>query len=381
MELTDQQLNEILLPWGLNQTNYISRKYGSGHINDTYCIIDMKEPNTCKYILQRINHEIFTKPENVMENIAGVTSYLAKIIQAEGGDPLRETMNIVPTVDGTYYIKLHHASAVPGSVHIQYWRLYHYIKDSMDFQCSPSPEVFAESGRSFGRFARRLIDYPAATLHETIQSFHDTPKRFNDFQKAAQIDCCNRAKNCPKEIDFILKRKQDCFVLQDLLEKEELPLRVTHNDTKLNNVLFDTKTGKGICVVDLDTVMPGLLANDYGDSIRFGASTALEDESNLKKVHFSLELFKVYTKAYLAEVGSVMTDKELETLAWGARLMTLESAMRFLADYLQGDIYFKISREKHNLERARTQIKLVSEMEDSFAEMQNIIIHLAQTNH
>ncbi len=378
-KLTNEQLNQILEEWGLHKETYTSRRYGSGHINDTYCIADRKEPDTCKYILQRINHAVFTNPEHVMDNIVGVTSYLAEIIKAEDGDPMRETLNIIPTIKGENYLKkVFHHSENGNTENVTYWRLYYYVKNSMDFQKSPSLEIFSESGYSFGRFARRLIDYPVATLYETIENFHDTPKRLADFKKVVEADQQGRVKNCQAEIDFILKREKDCAVLQNLLAKKELPLRVTHNDTKLNNVLFDNKTGKGICIVDLDTVMPGLLAHDYGDSIRFGASTALEDEQDLEKVHFSLELFEVYTKAYLEEVGSVMTEKELETLAWGARLMTLECGMRFLMDYLQGDIYFKIDREKHNLERARTQIKLVSEMEEHFSQMQHVIMQSAQ---
>lgn len=372
-KLSSKQLYGILDQWDIDSNKVNIRPYGSGHINDTYLINDKNNPDSTSYILQRVNHDVFTEPEKVMRNIVDVTTFLAKKIGIEGGNPRRETLNVLPTVDGEA-LNIIEIESANDEDYQEYWRLYIFVEDTVDFQQSPSLEIFAESASAFGRFARRLIDYPAGTLHETIERFHDTPKRFDDFLLALKADQVARAKTCQPEINFFLEREQDCHVLQDLLENDQLPVRVTHNDTKLNNVLFDRETGKGLCVIDLDTVMPGLLAHDYGDSIRFGASTALEDEPDLTKVHFSLELFEAYTVAYLTEVGPVMTEKELETLAWGARLMTLECGLRFLTDYLAGDTYFKIERKNHNLDRARTQIKLVSEMEVNFDKMQEIIM-------
>ena len=218
-----------------------------------------------------------------------------------------------------------------------------------------------------------MADYPAETLHEAIKGFHDTKARFQVFKEAVEKDVCGRAADVQKEIDFVLAHEDVANVFGDLQAKGEIPLRVTHNDTKLNNIMIDNITGKGICVIDLDTVMPGLAMNDFGDSIRFGASTAAEDEPDLKKVHFSLSLYESYTKGFLEAAGKSLTSEELCSLPVGAKLMTLECGIRFLTDYLEGDVYFKISHEKHNLERCRTQLKLVSEMESNWNEMNDII--------
>lgn len=220
---------------------------------------------------------------------------------------------------------------------------------------------------------KQLGDYPAESLHETIPQFHDTVKRFNDFAVAVKKDVKNRGRLCRSEIDFALARKDDCGVLMEQLKEGLLPLRVTHNDTKLNNILFDADTGEGLCIIDLDTIMPGLAANDFGDSIRFGASTAEEDERNLDKVHFDIHLYELYVKGYLEMAKDVLTPAEIESLPWGARLMTLECGMRFLTDFLQGDVYFKTAYPEHNLVRARTQFRLVKEMEEQFDVMCDLV--------
>lgn len=227
--------------------------------------------------------------------------------------------------------------------------------------------------RTFGNFQMLLSCYPADTLHETIPDFHNTPVRYRNFLSALEADALGRAKECEKEITFVREREAFTHIFTDLQQKGELPLRVTHNDTKLNNILIDQKTGKGLCVVDLDTVMPGLAMNDYGDSIHFGASTALEDERDLEKVHLDLGLFEIFTRGFLEEAGGVLTPAEVELLPAGAKMMTLECGMRFLADYLEGDVYFKTHREGHNLDRARTQFKLVADMEEKWEEMHRIV--------
>jgi acetyltransferase-like isoleucine patch superfamily enzyme len=360
----DRNLEDALYAFRLGETASYVKPFGSGHINDTYAVYVGEGAGELRYVVQRINPDVFKNPRGVMENIVGVTEYLRQGILARGGDPDRETLNYMPTTTGALYFE--DADGSP-------WRCYHYIPHSVCIESVRTPQDFYQSARSFGAFLRALEHYPAATLHETIEKFHDTRKRYRDFAVALERDVKNRAATCQPEIAFVKAHKKDCSVLMDLLEQGELPLRVTHNDTKLNNVLFDEATGEALCVIDLDTIMPGLAANDYGDSIRFGASTAAEDEPDVSKVHFDLTLFEAYTKGYLEEAGTALTAKEKATLPWGAKLMTLECGMRFLTDYLQGDVYFKINHPSHNLERARTQFKLVQEMEQHWQEMQDIV--------
>lgn len=339
--------------------------WGNGHINDTYLLIyenEKKEPK--RYILQRMNKSIFTKPIELMENVLGVTSYLRKIIIENGGDPDRETLNVIPAKNGKSYF-------VDSTG--EYWRAYNYIEDATSFEQVEKPEDFYESAVAFGNFQRLLADYPAETLHETIKGFHDTKARFEVFKKAVAEDVCGRAASVKDEIDFVLAREDVANCFGDMLAKGELILRVTHNDTKLNNIMMDNATRKGICVIDLDTVMPGLAMNDFGDSIRFGASTGAEDEPDLDKVWCDMNLFENYTKGFIEGCGGKLTKKEIELLPMGAKVMTFECGMRFLTDYLQGDTYFKIHREHHNLDRCRTQFKLVADMEAKWETMAEIV--------
>ena len=234
------------------------------------------------------------------------------------------------------------------------------------------PEEFYESAVAFGQFQKLLADYPAESLHETIPNFHNTIDRVEKFKKAVEADVMKRAADVREEIQFVLDREADCHVLCDMLAAGEIPLRVTHNDTKLNNIMLDHETGKGICVIDLDTVMPGSALYDYGDSIRFGANTGAEDEKDLSKISCDLELFSLYTKGFIEGCGGSLTEKEIRMLPMGAKLMTLECGMRFLTDYLEGDHYFKIHRPEHNLDRTRTQFRLVKDMEDKWEKMQEI---------
>ncbi|MCD8152171.1 MAG: aminoglycoside phosphotransferase family protein [Clostridiales bacterium] len=344
----------------------VSRKpYGSGHINDTWLLVfDRTDGMQKKVILQRMNREVFAKPVELMENIVSVTAYLRERISQDGGDPDRETLNVILTCDGRpYYVD---ASG-------EYWRAYHFIEDASCYDRVEKPEDFYESAVAFGHFQGLLADYPAETLHETIPGFHDTKARFAVFRQAVAEDVMGRAADVREEIQFVLDREDVADYFADLLATGELPLRVTHNDTKLNNIMIDNVTGKGICVIDLDTVMPGLAMNDFGDSIRFGASTADEDEQDLSKVSCSMELFDIYTKGFLEGCAGKLTQKEIELLPMGAKVMTFECGMRFLTDYLQGDTYFKIHREGHNLDRCRTQFKLVADMERKWDEMQTIV--------
>ncbi len=341
------------------------KEHGNGHINDTFLLTyEIGNMGTIKVILQRINKEIFAKPEQMMENILGVSAFLKEKIIKRGGDPYRETVNVIPAKDGKPYYVDHTG---------EYWRSYVYVLDTGSFDMVQSKEEFYESAYAFGHFQSLLADYPAETLYETIANFHNTKIRFATFLKAVEEDVMGRADKVREEIQFVLDREADANFFTDLLEQGELPLRVTHNDTKLNNVLFDNVTHKGVCVVDLDTVMPGLAMHDFGDSIRFGASTAAEDEQDLSKVSCDMELFAIYTKGYIEGCGGKLTAREIELLPMGAKIMTYECGMRFLTDYLQGDVYFKTHREGHNLDRCRTQFKLVADMEAKWETMQEIV--------
>ena len=362
----NRNLEDAIYAFGFGPQCSFVKPFGGGHINETYAVY-MPGPNGTDvplYVLQRINRHVFHHPEQVMENIFGVTEYLRDVIRQNGGDLDRETLSYIKTKDGDNYFEDDNG---------QPWRCLHYVANSVCYHQVEHPEQFYQSALSFGLFLKQLGAYPAETLYETIPHFHDTVKRFRDFQDAQRKDVKNRVRLCRPEVKFALSREQDCGVLMKQLEAGELPLRVTHNDTKLNNILFDKDTGKGLCIIDLDTIMPGLAANDFGDSIRFGASTAEEDEPDLDKVHFDIHLYEMYVKGYLEMAKDVLTPAEIESLPWGARLMTLECGMRFLADFLQGDVYFKTAYPKHNLIRARTQFKLVKEMEEQFAEMQRIV--------
>ena len=339
--------------------------FGCGHINDTYLLtFDMEDNSQNKIIMQRMNRNVFPKPVELMENVMGVTTFLKNIIVQQGGDPERESLNVIPAKDGKAYCQDEDG---------EYWRAYKFITDATCYEQVEKPEDFYESGVAFGKFQNMLADYPAETLHETIVDFHNTKKRFATFKKAVEEDVMGRAASVQEEIQFVLDREDVANYFTDLLEKGELPLRVTHNDTKLNNVMIDNATGKGICVIDLDTVMPGLAMNDFGDTIRFGASTAAEDEKDLSKVSCDMDLYDIYAKGFMEGCGGKLTAKEIELMPMGAKVMTYECGMRFLTDYLQGDVYFKIHREEHNLDRARTQFKLVADMENKWDTMQEII--------
>ena len=363
--VTSRDLEDALYAFGFGpQCSYV-KPFGEGHINETYAVyMPTDKGEEFAYILQRVNNNVFKDPAGVMENIFGVTEYLRNVVREEGGDPDRETLSCIKTKNGCTFFEDSEG---------QPWRSYHYIPNSVCYQLVEDPEQFYQSGASFGHFLKQLGNYPAASLKETIPDFHNTVKRFENFEIALKRDIKNRSVTCKPEIQFVLERKEDCKVLVEQQENGILPIRVTHNDTKLNNILFDADTGKGLCIIDLDTIMPGLAANDFGDSIRFGAATAEEDEKDLSKMHFDISLYELYAKGYLEETRDVLTTEEAASLAWGARLMSFECGMRFLTDYLQGDTYFKTAYPEHNLVRARTQFRLVDEMEQQFDQMIEIV--------
>lgn len=342
--------------------------YGNGHINDTFLLSCDDAGTERKYILQRMNRSIFKNPCNLMENVANVTAYLRKMITARGGDPDRETLNVIKTKNGENFYE--------DSLH-NFWRIFLFIDGTVCQEKVESREDFYDSGVAFGGFQQLLAGYPADTLHETIPLFHHTPSRFRDFKKAVAEDPLGRAHTVQAEIEFALEREADTHVLTDLLKKGKLPLRVTHNDTKLNNILFDAKTKKALCIIDLDTVMPGLSLYDFGDSIRFGASTGAEDERDLSKIELDLSLFEAFTRGFLEGCAGSLTPSETSLLPMGAKLMTYECGIRFLADFLVGDTYFKIHRENQNLDRARTQFKLVADMEKKWEHMTDTVRRLS----
>lgn len=354
---------KIIQMFALEGTLVGVQEYGSGHINRTELVEMERDGQREKYILQRINTDIFRDVDGLMENIVGVTDYLRTKIKERGGDPDREALWVIPAKDGASYCR----------VDEDCYRMYRFIQDAVCYDAVREPGDFYESALAFGTFQSLLADYPADTLHETIPDFHNTPKRFADFSRSVQEDVCGRLALAQKEIAFIKEREQEMSVLTDLLAAGELPLRVTHNDTKLNNVMLDAKTGKGVCVIDLDTVMPGLAVHDFGDSIRFGANTAAEDETDLSKVSLDLGLYERYLDGFLQGCQGSLTQKELEMLPMGAKMMTLECGMRFLADYLSGDTYFRIHREHHNLDRCRTQLALVADMERKWEQMEKLV--------
>ncbi len=360
----DTLTQDVLSAFAFPATLVGAVRYGQGHINDTYCVICQPQDGDCvRFILQGLSSAAFPHPEELMENMVGITSYLKEQIVKNGGDVQRETLSIVKTKDGKDYY-----TDSDGKV----WRLIPFIENTSSYQ-SATAELFEASARAFGRFQYMLQGYPAETLHETIARFHDTENRFEKFVAALEADKMHRAKDVQAEVQFVMERKADCSVALQALREGKLPLRVTHNDTKLNNVLFDRTTGEALCVIDLDTTMPGLSINDFGDSIRFGANHSAEDEKDLSKVNFDIALYEAYTRGFLQGAQGSLTPAELEYLPWGAKLMTLECGIRFLTDYLDGDNYFRIHYPEQNLDRCRTQFKLVKDMEEQFQAMHDVV--------
>lgn len=342
-----------------------AKPYGFGHINDTYAAnFRQADGGVYRTIMQRINHFVFKNPEELMANLSAVTTHLRGKILAEGGNPDRETLTLIPTQGGDTFYRTDDG---------YYWRAYIFIENALTYQIPESPQHIYNAACAYGNFQQMLSDFPAAQLHETIPNFHNSASRFEDFLAAVESDPIKRSQAVQAEIDFVLQRAEEMPILVDLITRGDLPIRVTHNDTKYNNVMIDDETGAGICVIDLDTVMPGSLLYDFGDAIRSITNTAAEDERDLSIVHFNLDTFEKYAQGYLAATRDALTPREKEYLAFSARLMTLECGMRFLADHLSGDIYFRTHRENHNLERCRTQFKLVAEMEENFDQMQEII--------
>lgn len=325
----------------------VAEGYGNGHINDTYLV------TMPRYILQRINTSIFRNPDQLMENIENVTAFLRERIKEDGGDFQRGTLTVVPTLEGGRYYKVDDENV---------FRVYRFVEGTKTIESSKTPEDLYQAGVGFGHFQKLLADFPVERLHETIKDFHHTPKRIEALRQAIREDRAGRAGSVRAEIDFALENASWAGTVVQGMEAGRIPVRVTHNDTKINNILFDQDTGKAVCVIDLDTVMPGSMLYDFGDALRIGGSTAAEDEVELDKVWFDERAFEAFAKGYLSEMREALTEDELALLPLSVKLMTYECGIRFLTDYLNGDTYFKIHREHHNLDRARNQFKLVADI-------------------
>lgn len=339
--------------------------FGQGHIHDTYLArLRLPDGVDSRCILQQVNTAIFRDPEGLMENIAQVTGHLRAKILAEGGDPRRETLSLFPAVDGKVFWR---------SPRGDFWRAVAFIDRTYTETVASGPASLYQAARAYGRFQRRLADFPAGRLHVTLPNFHNTPLRFEAFLAALQRDAHNRATNARPEIDLALQRAGEAGFLHERFVRGELPERVAHNDTKVDNVLFDEKSGEGVCVIDLDTVMPGLGILDFGDLVRSGATHAAEDEPDLSKITLDLERFSAIAQGFLEETRSSLTPTELAALPWAARVITFEQGLRFLTDFLNGDTYYKTRHPGHNLERCRTQFKLLRDMEAAFEEMERVV--------
>ncbi|MDU4890744.1 MAG: aminoglycoside phosphotransferase family protein [Clostridium sp.] len=340
------------------------KPFGGGHINDTFLVVTENAEKREKYILQRINHDIFKNVEKLMENYCNVCDYLKDVVESRGGNPLRETITVVKTKDGNSFVKDSKGN---------YWRGILFIENSITSEVIECKEDLYKTGKAFGGFQNMLSKYKADTLFESIPNFHNTKERFKSFLDAVEKDVAGRRSEVEEDIKFILDREEDTAALVDLLESGELPLRVTHNDTKIGNILLDKDTKEGICIIDLDTVMPGLSLYDFGDAIRSGSTYAAEDEKDLDKVYVDLELFEAFTKGFIEGSAGVLTEKEIEMLPMGAKVIILEQGIRFLGDYLNGDVYYKTSYDKQNLYRTRTQLKLVADMEKKWSKLNEIV--------
>lgn len=334
----------------------------AGHINYTY-LVDCGAGNP-QYILQRVNTEIFKNPFELMSNIKGVSRHIACKAAQSGGDPGRMARTIIETKSREdYYID-------PDG---GYWRSFLEIDDVVSFDFPGSPELFYKSAVAFGRFFKQLSDYPVEMLYVTIPDFHNTLSRMQEFKQALAQDKLGRAAQLQPEIEFILSAQPDCSYITDRIADGRIPLHVTHNDAKLSNILMDKNTGAGVCIIDLDTIMPGSILYDFGEAIRFGASAAREDETDLDKVQIDLAMFEIYVRGYLEEIWDVITREELLGFPMGAYLMTLETGMRFLGDYLNGDTYYQIHYPGQNLDRARNQLKLAENMKEKIDQMAEIV--------
>ncbi len=356
-----KEIFDIAKKFNINTEPVSMQECTIGHINSTY-FVDCE--NGERFVLQHINTNIFKDPDILMNNIVGVTAHIRKKLEAEGNDPLRGTLKFYCSESGLYYYKDEMG---------RYWRLYKYVGDVDCFQTADSTDLLERVGKAFGHFQMQLADYDAGLLRETIPNFHNTPSRLNDFKIALEKDTAGRAASIPEDIKFVLDHAEVCSYIMDKIKEGDIPLRVTHNDTKLNNILMDHETGEPVCIIDLDTIMPGSVLFDFGDAIRFGASSALEDETDLSKVYMREEAFDAFAKGFVSGLEGSLSETEIMELPMGALIITLETGIRFLTDYLNGDVYFRVHHAEHNLDRARNQFALVRDMEKKMPLMREIV--------
>ncbi|MDR2844663.1 MAG: aminoglycoside phosphotransferase family protein [Puniceicoccales bacterium] len=339
--------------------------YGSGHINDTYAVTYDQGAARVRYILQRVNHHIFKNTTGVMENVARICRHsLAKLHRENIPDASRRTLTLVPSTTGADWV-------VDDAGN--FWRCCIFIEQASAYDIVETPAQAFQAAQAFGNFTKLLVDIPGGRLVETIPNFHNTQNRYQNFQKALAADTQNRAKDVAPEIAFLQAREKDCARVVDAIARGEIPERVTHNDTKLNNVLIDDHTQNALCVIDLDTAMPGSALYDFGDMVRTATAPAAEDETDLRKVFCRPEYFEALARGYLAALGDTLNGTEIALLPFSGKLLTLEVGMRFLTDYLEGDTYFKTTHPAHNLERCRNQFALVASIESQLDAMSQLV--------
>lgn len=365
----DEKLQSVIDGFDFPGTLERCSEIKTGHINRTYRLAFRQGDIVREYLLQRINTFAFHKPEEVMENVTLVTEHIRRATEARGINPENRVLRVIPTRAGRplYY------DAEDGA-----WRAYNFIAHAHSVDAVESPEQFEIVGRAFGDFQSSLSDFPIEKLHDTIPYFHDTIRRMDNFEASVEKDVAGRAGDAGAEIAFVRERREAMGEIVRMIADGTLPLRVTHNDTKCNNVMVDDATGEALCVVDLDTVMAGSALYDFGDAIRFGASTAAEDERDLSKVWLDMDLFRAFSEGFISRTAGGLTRAELDNLALGALVMTFEVGLRFLTDYLDGDVYFRTEYPEHNLVRARCQFKLLSDMEAHRSEMDAIVRGLTE---
>lgn len=357
------KVREVMAGFRIPADFRVAVPYGSGHINDTFAVTMSQGGVPIRYIVQRINSRIFKRPDLLMDNILRVTAAARKQMQP-AEDATRQTLTVIPSVDGLPYV-----CDLDGG----YWRAYVFVENSCSHDEVKTAQQAYQAARAFGRFQQTVAEMGGERLHETIADFHNTPMRMVALEQAIKDDACDRAAGCKAEIDFALSRRDEACTLVNMLKAGELPERITHNDTKINNVLFDAGSGEGICVIDLDTVMPGLVHYDFGDMVRTAASTAAEDETDLSAVIVRLDLFEALLRGYLDAASGFLTPAEKEMLPFSGKLITLEIGIRFLTDYLQGDTYFKTKRPAHNLDRCRNQFQRVRSIDAQYEKMLRLL--------
>lgn len=339
--------------------------YGSGHINDTYIATYKHNGKSIKYIHQRINGHVFKEPQKVMENVVRVTKHLLIKLEGNGvNDIKRSCLRMIPSLNGVPYFVDEEG---------KYWRTCYFIENAHTCDIVETADQAFAAGAAFAQFQRLLVDLPGGRLHEIIPDFHNTVKRYRDFENAVEVDRSKRASLCQEEIAFVRYREPIVSILTELMAKGDLPERITHNDTKLNNVMLDDKTNEGLCIIDLDTVMPGTVLYDFGDLVRTSTCPAAEDEKDLSKVYLHVSLFKALAEGYISKAREFLNDVERKHLVFSGRLITFEQGIRFLTDYLKGNNYYKTKYEEHNLDRCRNQFKLVGSIEEKESELNKII--------